>query len=79
MKTGTKFRATIFTWSDAMSSANRRSGARRRTTGTCTANWMKLPTTDPHASSTARRGSDEAAPNATSVAIIAAFHITGAV
>jgi hypothetical protein len=38
---------------------------------------MKLPTTEPHARRTASRGSDDA-PNATSVAIIAAFHMTGA-
>ena len=60
------------------SSAKRRSGATRSTTGTCTANCSALPATDPQASSTASRGSVVWPPKTTSVAIIAAFHITGA-
>ena len=44
-----------------MSNATRRSGATRSTTGSCTANCSALPTTEPHASSTASRGSAEPA------------------
>ena len=48
-------------------------------TGSCTANWSALPATEPHASITAKSGSAVRAPHAISVAIIAAFHKTGAV
>ena len=75
--TGTKFRDTIRTCSDVRSHTNRRSGATRNTIGTCTANCSALPTTEPQASISASRGSSRA-PKATRVAIIAAFHITGA-
>ena len=79
MNTGTKFRDDrAHVLASAMSSAKRRSGATRSTTGICTANCSALPTTEPQASSTASRGSVVAPPNTTSVAIIAAFHMTGA-
>ena len=73
-----KFRTTVRTSADAVSIAKRRSGARRSTTGTCTANCRALPTTDPHARMTTRRGSVSRPPNQTSAAIIARLQRTGA-
>jgi hypothetical protein len=71
-------RTTVRTWSDAVSNASFTSGATRSTVGTCTANCSALPATDPHASRIASCGSDAREPKTISVAIIAAFHITGA-
>jgi hypothetical protein len=66
----------VRTWADVVSSANRRSGATRNTTGSRTANCSALPATDPHARITARRGSAVPAPKANSVPIIAIFQTT---
>ena len=50
------------------------------TAGSCTTNWSALPATDPAARITASRSSGRpAGPKSSSVAIIAAFQITGAV
>src|SRR6186997_645924 len=73
--TGTKLRKTSPTWVDEVSQRQPAS-ARRRTLGIWTASCNALPATDPQASSTASRGGADEAPNQTSVAIIAAFHIT---
>jgi hypothetical protein len=79
MNTGTKFRTTVRTCPEAATNAGLTSGATRKTAGSCTTSWSALPATDPHASRTARRGRSERGPNPTSVAIIAAFQVTGAV
>src|ERR1051325_8881636 len=78
MNTGKKLVATVRTCADEVSSANLRCDATLKIDGNCTATISALPTTDPHASSAASRGSDVVPPKVSSVAIIAPFQTTDA-
>src|SRR6266699_3034798 len=77
--TGAKLCMTSRTGAKAAPTLHRKCGATLKTTGTCTAHCNALPTTDPHASMTARLARSLRPPNHHRLVIIAAFHTIGAV
>jgi hypothetical protein len=76
--TGAKLRTIVRTCALPRPSASGRPPSSRSTVGSCTTSCSSAPTTEAHASRSARGTAGTRGPYQSSAAIIAAFHDTGA-